>query len=218
MIFWLIICCFALAYIAIWIHHIFEGEWLPHDLLREYRLSRKNLIDLDEAWHHAEKSDIVLTLTTTPSRIQLLAHTLKSLLDQDKAPKQIILNIPEFSIREDTTYVIPQELTELRSVHIQRTEDLGPGTKLLPSLKTQPPDQALLVVDDDRIYPAWLITHYANAAAAQPDHALTLGGWIVPETLEDCATTIQSNLLMQPPAPSPSLKPTPRNRRYAWGF
>ncbi|MDJ0827930.1 MAG: hypothetical protein QNJ16_20785 [Rhodobacter sp.] len=201
---WVLLALVALALVAfgLWLHHLFEGEWLPADLWREWRLSRLSLGDLDGRWAAAaDRSDIVVTLTTTPSRIDLLAPTLKSLLDQTRPPARIVLNLPEFSTREQVAYTTPAEHKSLKSLQIRRCDDLGPGTKLIPSVAAEPPETPLLAVDDDRIYPRWLIATYETAAAAHPDRALTLSGWIVPADLTDRMTTIGANLMMRPPAP-----------------
>ncbi|MEL7117370.1 MAG: hypothetical protein AAGP08_17595 [Pseudomonadota bacterium] len=201
MILWLLLGLVIAIALGLWLHHIFEGEWLPHDLMREWRLSRRSIDVLDAEWGRADRSDILVTLTTTPSRITLLEHTLKSLLDQSRPPKRIVLNVPEVSIREGVPYVIPDSLKTLKCLDIRRTEDLGPGTKLIPTLATEAPDQSLLVLDDDRIYPAWLIARYEDEMRISPDAALTMGGWVVPETLEDTFTTIWTSLFLLPPAP-----------------
>lgn len=205
----LALACLAVLWTGLWLHHVFEGEWLPHDLAREWRLSRRNLSDLDASWGATtDRSAITVTLTTTPSRITLLEPTLKSLLDQTRPPARILLNIPDFSQREQVAYTIPPHLAALESLKIQRCDDLGPGTKLIPSLTTVPPDTPLLALDDDRIYPAWLIETYEAALAAHPDTALTMAGWVVPENLTDEPTTIRSSWFMLPPAPirAPRLK------------
>lgn len=204
MLLWFLIPLVLLALIAlgVWLHHVFEGEWLPADLYREGRLSRMTLAQLDRLWADTpDRSDIIVTLTTTPSRIGLLHHTLKSLLDQSRLPARIILNVPAFSQREQVAYEIPDTLKNLQSIEIKRCDDLGPATKLIPTLLTQPPDTAIVVVDDDRLYPPWLIARYEVAAAQTPDRALTMSGWVAPESLTDEMTTIRSNLLMLPPAP-----------------
>ncbi len=200
--FWIALALAAAAFAAIWLHHLFEGEWLPHDIRREWRLSRLDLRELDSRWAAAEaRAPIVITLTTTPSRIGLLPHMLKSLLDQTRPPARIELNVPGESLREGVRYAVPAELEGLKSVAIHRTGDLGPGTKLIPTLRRHDPDQALLVLDDDRIYPGWLVARYEAAMSELPDAALTMGGWIVPADLTDRFTTIRSSLLMQAPAP-----------------
>ncbi len=202
--FWpaLILALLLLAALGVWLHHLFEGEWLPADLLREWKLSRLTLEELDARWAAADtRSDITVSLTTTPSRIAHIEPALKSLLDQTWKPARIHLNIPEFSTRENVPYEIPEALTRLKSLHIRRCDDLGPGTKLIPSLADTAPDTPILVIDDDRIYPPWLIRLYDRAAQARPDAVLAMSGWVVPEDLTDRMTTIRSNLLMLPPAP-----------------
>jgi len=203
MTFWIVILILILAAgAALWLHHLFEGEWLPGDLYREWRLSRLSLRDLDRRWAATQdRSDIVISLTTTPSRIDLIETTLKSLLDQRLMPARIVLNVPEFSKREQVAYHLPKALTGLHAVQIQRCDDLGPATKLIPTMQTTDPDTPILVVDDDRIYAPWLVQLYSREAAAHPDRAATLAGWVVPENLTDEDTTIRSNLFMQPPAP-----------------
>ena len=117
----------AVLYVALMVHHVFEGEWLPHDLIREFKLSRQSLQQLDANWANAsDRSDIVVSLTTTPSRITLLDSTLKSLLDQTRPPQRIILNVPDFSRREQIAYTIPDHLIALKSLEIHRCDDLGP--------------------------------------------------------------------------------------------
>ena len=208
---WILLAALLLAalWLALWLHHIFEGEWLPHDLWREWRLSRRSLEALDDKWAASEnRSEIVISLTTTPSRIALLEHTLKSLLDQSRMPARIVLNVPHHSQREGVAYSIPESLKPLKSLDIRRCEDLGPATKLIPALRAEAPDTPILVLDDDRIYPAWLIAQYEAALADHPDHALTMAGWVVPENLTDEFTTIRTSWFMLPPAPirAPRLK------------
>ncbi len=187
---------------AIRTYNFFEGERLVRDLWREYRLARTDIAALDRAWTtRADRSDMIVSLTTIPSRIDLIADTLKSLLTQARPPKEIRLNLPAFSRRENRPYAVPDWLGGLASVRIAPCEDYGPATKLLPTLADAMPGQPILVVDDDRIYPTSLIAELEKASAAQPGAALGLGGWIAPADLIDRPTTILSNLLMRPPAP-----------------
>jgi hypothetical protein len=187
---------------AVRTYNFFEGERLARDLWREYRLAHADIAALDRAWAaRADRSDIIVSLTTIPSRIGLIADTLKSLLTQTRPPKEIRLNLPAFSRRENRPYAVPDWLASLASVRIAPCEDYGPATKLLPTLADAAPGQAILVVDDDRIYPVSLIADLEKASAARPGAALGLGGWIAPADLIDRPTTILSNLLMRPPAP-----------------
>ncbi|WP_197922240.1 hypothetical protein [Thiosulfatihalobacter marinus] len=186
---------------AYWLHHLFEGERFLPDLIREWRLSRVDLATLESFWASADKADIVVSLTTIPSRIAHIDTVLKGLLAQTRPPARIVLNVPDHSLREETGYDIPAHLAGLASVEIRRGRDWGPATKLIPTVLTADPDQLIVVVDDDRIYPADFLETFERAAAETPDRALTMAGWIVPADLTDRPTTVLSNLLQRPPAP-----------------
>lgn len=194
---------FGVAVLAVlyWIHYIFEGERWGVDVLREWRLSRLSLTQADQRWQAAETSDIIVTLTTIPSRIEHIGTTLKGLMEQSRPPKKIVLNVPEFSQREQVAYEVPEWLENLAAVEVRRGKDWGPATKLIPTLLAAEADQLVVVVDDDRIYPRDFLATLEAAAEAMPDVALTMAGWVVPADMIDRRTTIRSNLFRLPPAP-----------------
>ncbi len=192
----------ALAGAAWYVHHLFEGERYLRDRLRERRLAGASLAEWDARWAATEeKADVVVSLTTIPSRITVIDHALKGLLDQTRPPRKIVLNVPYRSLREDCEYEVPAHLEGLRGVEIRRCEDMGPATKAIPTLLAEGADQVVMIVDDDRIYPRDAVEGIEKAAAALPDCAVCYAGWTVPETLVDVPTTIRSNLFMEPPAP-----------------
>ncbi len=125
---------------------------------------------------------VVVSLTTTPSRIARLRPTLASLLDQTRPPDAIVLNLPERCERDASAYAIPRFVAEFPSLQIERCErDLGPATKLVPTLLRQPePESALIVVDDDQIYPRELVENLLRWSARLPDAALCHRGFRVP--------------------------------------
>lgn len=187
---------------AIGIHDYIEAETLVHDVIDEVRLSRASLGELDAAWErNTLRSDAIVSLTTIPSRLPLIGLTLKSLMRQHVAPARIVLNLPRFSRRENVAYEVPDFLKDLRSVTIRWCEDLGPATKLLPSLQGEDADTRIIVVDDDRVYPGNLVADLVRASDAEPDVAFSMRGWIVPSDLTDRQTTLWKKLGNQPPAP-----------------
>ncbi len=171
------------------------------DVLYERRLRRIDLVELDRAWSASRRrSDVVVSLTTIPSRIGLLAPTLRSLLHQTVRPAAIRLNIPHASVRERAAYEIPGWLERLRAITIARCDDYGPATKIIPSLLDSSPDQRLLIVDDDRIYHRRLIEQLAGHSDSQPDIAVASSGWVVPPDLTDRPTPLFANIMNAPPA------------------
>jgi hypothetical protein len=153
------------------------------------------------AQRHAARPDLVVCLTTLPSRIDYLQATLASLCAQTLRPREIRLHVPRFSKREQRACEVPQWLSRMKSVRVIQHEDLGPATKLLPALCDEPPDTQIVVVDDDRIYPRELLQTLSNASTAQPDFAHCAAGWVVPDDLTDRPTTLASNLKLTPPTP-----------------
>ncbi len=190
------------AAICVRTYDFFEGESLLPDIWDEYWIAHARLDEMDEDWaSNRQRSEAIVSLTTIPSRLPLIADTLKSLMRQSRAPARIHLNVPAFSKRENRPYVVPEKLTELKSVEIVATEDWGPATKLIPTLLSQPADQMIIVVDDDRIYPANLIADLEDAARITPEAAFGFSGWVVPPDLIDRPTTVFNNVFMRPPAP-----------------
>ncbi len=183
-------------------HDFLDGCDLIRDTLDKHRLSRRSTAEWDRFWSaNPRHSDIIVCLTTTPSRIDRISDTLSSLMAQSLRPQRIRLHIPDYSIREECFYVVPAELKELRSVDIVHCEDQGPATKLLPALSDLPADQAIVVVDDDMVYPPGMLERLQERADAEPGCVFALSGWTVPDDLLDRPTTLVSNLLQLAPAP-----------------
>jgi hypothetical protein len=127
----------------------------------------------------------IVTMTTTPDRIQLLQPTLNSLLLSSQLPEKIQINIPQL-YRDNTPYIIPDYLLDHPWIHIHRIDqDMGPATKLLPTLhRYQNKNIGIVVCDDDQIYPAAMLETYASQSVDKPNCALCLAGWTVPSTLK----------------------------------
>jgi hypothetical protein len=189
-----------LAFIGI--YNFIEGKTLVHDTLDEWRLSRASLEELDRAWAaNPNRSDAVFSLTTIPSRLAHIEDTLKSLLRQSLAPREIRLNVPKYSKREQCAYEVPESLRALSAVTIVDCEDYGPATKLIPSVLGLPADQRVVVVDDDRNYPPNLIADLVAASDAEPDASFSFCGWIVPPDLVHRPANLFTVVFIRPPAP-----------------
>ena len=81
---------------------------------------------------------VIASLTTVPGRINNLRPTIRSLLKQTRPPDEIVLAIPEFSIREQRPYVVPEyllRLPRLRVLHCHK--DWGPATKFIPIVREE---------------------------------------------------------------------------------
>ncbi len=123
---------------------------------------------------------IVISLSTTPHRIDKIDPILDTIIAQNVAVKAIYLNIPYVFKRDNTAYIIPQRLERNKKITIIRTEDYGPATKLLGTLaNTDLPAKAIIItLDDDVYYPPNLVLQLAFKAKQQPERAIGIIGAI----------------------------------------
>lgn len=121
---------------------------------------------------HAER--IVVSLTCIPQRIAYLRPVLNGLLDQTCPPDRIVLAWPEVSIRTGAAYPAPSSLPD--GVDVVRCPDQGPATKLLATLREEP-SAAIIVVDDDVVYPVDFIETLLAAHRQDTRAALGYRGW-----------------------------------------
>lgn len=203
MIYWLLApaALLLLFWFGTKVHDFFSGRNILGDIGYEFALMRKDIATLDaEASANPNRSDAVVSLTSIPSRLPLIADAIKSLLLQTRAPREIRIYLPKISRREKTHYTIPDFLKGLKSVVLCEVEhDLGPATKYIPALNALNADEKLIVVDDDRIFQPDMVATLEDAANANPEAAFCIGGWIVPDDLTDRDTTIFRSLRDEPP-------------------
>ena len=148
-----------------------------------------------------ENRRVIASLSTLPGRINNLRSTIRSLLRQTRPPDEIILTVPEYSIREERPYVVPEyllRLPRLRILHCRR--DWGPATKFIPVVREQLAagrgDTLIMVVDDDRVYPRDLLATYLHYHTQMPDTAICLRGAAIPRSFDwrDATMTYGSEL------------------------
>ena len=132
---------------------------------------------------------VIVSLSTVPDRINNLRPTIRSLLKQTRPPDEIVLAIPEFSIREQRPYAVPEyvsRLPRLRVLHCRR--DWGPATKFIPIVREELAagrgNTLIMVMDDDRIYPRDALETYLHYNEQLPDAALCFRGAAMPQNLD----------------------------------
>ena len=162
----------------------------------------------------AGRAPLVVTLTTVPSRLQHLAVTIDSLHRQSLPPDEVVLNIPRkwrssnVTLRASDLAAAAPGLEALQAagkVSVHWIDDLGPITKLVPTIKraaaharrfvdrrcsaaagdcAAPENLAaaeagmgVLVVDDDQAYASSAICDLVLHAKGDPDAALGFRGF-----------------------------------------
>lgn len=121
---------------------------------------------------------VVVSITTIPERIDDLRFTIKSLLKQTYPPDEVALNIP-FKTLKGKEYIIPEWLIRLTQkdkskVHMYRLpKDLGPASKLLPTMARESPNTKIICGDDDIVYPPLFIESLVKTSNKYPECAVT---------------------------------------------
>lgn len=192
----------GLATAGLQAYNYISGQNAVLDWLDTLRIERATLQSCGAIWQaNPNRSDVVVCLTSIPGRLEHVGGTLKSLLTQTRAPQSIRLHLPRHSRRESRPYAVPEWLHGIPGVTLVACDDQGPATKLLPALLEMPPEQPLLVVDDDMLYPPGMLDHFHRISLRYPDRAVGSSGWRVPDDLTDRPTSLKTNLLGLAPAP-----------------
>src|SRR5438874_9605501 len=147
---------------------------------------------------------VIASLSTVPDRINNLRPTIQSLLKQTRPPDEIVLAIPEFSVREHRPYVVPKYISRLPRVRVLHcAEDWGPATKFIGAIQDElaagRENSLIMVVDDDRLYPRDALETYLYYSEQLPNAALCFRGAAMPSTLDwDDAKMIRASELREP--------------------
>lgn len=104
---------------------------------------------LDKEFVHINTSyPLYITMSTIPARMQNTFRIIKHFLKNVSGEYKIILNIPhKYNRWPNLSINVLHDITDKRFI-LNRTEDIGPLTKFLPSLKLIPKDSILIVCDD----------------------------------------------------------------------
>lgn len=130
--------------------------------------------------------DVIVSITTVPSRLELLAKTLTSLQMQTLRARRICLCVPAFSRRERCAYPLAQYKDRFPFIDIVGTEDFGSATKLLPILvasleKKNPlgikPSTMVATADDDIEYDSEWLERLVRRSLQYPKDAICFSAW-----------------------------------------
>ena len=176
-------------------------------LLPRSRKHRRQVRFIRGTLASGRKSDdprVIVSLSTVPDRLENLRPTIRSLLKQTRPPDEIVLAIPEFSVRERRPYIVPKYVSRLPRVRVLRCrEDWGPATKFIAAIQAElaarRENTLIMVVDDDRLYPRDALETYLYYSEQLPDAALCFRGAAMPSTLDwDDAKMIYGRDLREP--------------------
>ncbi|HHF7367995.1 TPA: hypothetical protein ACPSKY_003146 [Legionella bozemanae] len=135
------------------------------------------------------QKNVIVTMTTTPKRINKIWPTLNSIALQSQQPENILLWIPKQYKRFSNQSISqpPDFIKNYPNVLIQHIEqDYGPASKLLPCLQLLAgQDTKIIIIDDDRIYPPHFIHDLLKYEQADPAAALGIAGTVMHGTMRN---------------------------------
>ncbi len=104
---------------------------------------------------------LIVSLTSIQPRLFDIATTIESIMLQTVRPDVIVLWLDkEKNSLENLPVSLKQQME--RGLSVRFVEDIGPHTKLIPALKEYP-DDIIITVDDDVLYPPELIERLYTA-------------------------------------------------------
>ena len=176
-------------------------------VIRDVRSRRRQVRFIRQTLANGRRSNdrrVIASLSTVPDRINNLGPTIRSLLEQTRPPDEIVLAIPEFSVREQRSYVVPKYISRLPRVRVLHcAEDWGPATKFIGAIRDElaagRENTLIMVVDDDRLYPRDALETYLYYREQLPNAALCFRGAAMPSTLDwDDARMIYAKDVREP--------------------
>lgn len=133
------------------------------------------------------KIKIVVSFTTSPTRINKCSQMIHSILDQTRKPDLFLLNIPDVFARTGESYIVPKYIRKSLTVNKIST-DYGPATKILPTVmylrdggpdrkKYDPEYTRIIYLDDDIAYPKRMIEAYSQMIPPNDHNVWTSTGF-----------------------------------------
>lgn len=147
---------------------------LKHQSLEDLTFSRKADFLTDRTLHSTDKgissesygdSEVIVSLTTFGRRLYRVYLTVESLMQQSMPANKIILWISEEYLNKPLPRTLQMQIK--RGLEIRYCKDIGPYTKLIPSLRSFP-HATIITVDDDLIYDYDLLENLIIPHIADP--------------------------------------------------
>jgi hypothetical protein len=132
------------------------------------------------------KTKIVVSFTTSPTRMNKCSPMINSILNQTRKPDLFLLNIPAEFARTGEAYIVPKYIRKSLTVnHIK--EDYGPATKILPTVAYLRQQERsceymdeytrIIYLDDDIAYPKKMVETYEKMIAPNDHNVWTATGF-----------------------------------------
>lgn len=124
----------------------------------------------------SSNQNIIISMTTSPTRIDKIEHILETFNNQTVKPTKLILNLPFVFKRTQQTFDnIPSFISKYSFVDINRCEDIGPCTKIIPTVElfNNQPETIIISIDDDIAYTNTFIETFLEYSNKNPNAVIT---------------------------------------------
>ena len=122
-----------------------------------------------------ENPNIIVSFTTSPKRIIHIEKIIKNIENQTIKPSKIVLNLPFVFKRTNTEFTeMPVFITDNPLIQVNRCEDIGPCTKIIPTTKLfTDPETIIISIDDDISYSNSFIENLLKYSNKNPNAVVT---------------------------------------------
>ncbi len=122
-------------------------KYLKKNLVRNYKNMPLASLDIDS------KSNVIVSLTSFPARIEVVYLSIRCILNQTRKPQKVVLWLGKEKFPEGKNN-LPNSLLELTScgLEIEFCEDIGAHSKYFYAFQKYP-NNLIVTVDDDIFYP-----------------------------------------------------------------
>lgn len=110
---------------------------------------------------------VIVTLTTHSKRIYEVFLAIESIMQQTVKPNRIVLWLDETRQNEPLPITLQKQME--RGLEVRYCKDVGPHTKLVPSLREFPND-ILVTIDDDTLYAFDMLENLLNSYRQFPQY------------------------------------------------
>lgn len=135
-----------------------------------------------------DNDKIVVSLTTSPKRINYIKPVIDCMLNQSRKPDKIYLNLPKVFKRNNTTFdmPLPNFITQNETIVVNFCDDIGPATKIIPTVYKETDNNTLILsIDDDIYYPPHIIQLYLTMSKKFENCIITGTSFVPNKTQSD---------------------------------
>jgi hypothetical protein len=128
---------------------------------------------------------LVVTMTTSPQRISKIKPVIDCIMLQTITPNRIYLNLPYIFKRNNSTFdtPLPTFITNNPLIYVNWCEDIGPATKIIPTVQLETdPETLIMSIDDDIYYPPKLLETFLAFSNIYPNACITGSSFIDDKT------------------------------------